>query len=411
MYIGANVLLPAGLRRPSEANVRYPVEYHFAHFTESAPHGFEENGSNAFSQYWLNPTSPKFISVEVREENPFYDSSYIVDSPNVGPYGTATTKELIPALDATVPHHRRPVGPRHLRRLDRRLGSAGLAGLQPRRLRRHLRRLPRPGRLPPPPDRRRLRRRQRLQHPAPVRLPDPAPRRPEHRRRHCLRHGAGEPVGAGPRRPRPLRRRLGDLGGGVRPAGQGRLPGAGVGQAHRRDRQHRRARSGSRRTSTRSSTSGVVDTRTEAARARCTCTSATWTPTTSTTPWSCCRRTLTPRPPAGERDVHLRPREAARLVALYRRAVVRNLCELHRIKSTGQNEYLRLARKHDRRRGSDDNRIEGDSRGCDARGAAAVDGRRSHRPVGDNPRTPTLKIERQDSPRHQHRKQSGTPPS
>ncbi|WP_194893021.1 alpha/beta hydrolase-fold protein [Catenulispora pinisilvae] len=100
IYIGANVLLPQGYDDPKNANVHYPVEYHFAHFTEAAPHGFKEDGSNSFSQFWLNPSSPKFISVEVREENPFYDSSYVVDSPNVGPYGTATTKELIPALDA-----------------------------------------------------------------------------------------------------------------------------------------------------------------------------------------------------------------------------------------------------------------------------------------------------------------------
>ena len=99
MYIGANVLLPQGYDDPANANVRYPVEYHFAHFTERAPHGFKEDGSNAFSQFWLSPDSPKFISVEVREENPFYDSSYIVDSPNTGPYGSATTQELIPALD------------------------------------------------------------------------------------------------------------------------------------------------------------------------------------------------------------------------------------------------------------------------------------------------------------------------
>jgi len=99
IYIGANVLLPQGYDDPANANVRYPVEYHFAHFTGHAPHNFKEDGSNDFSKFWLAPTSPKFISVEVREENPFYDSSYVVDSANVGPYGSATTKELIPALD------------------------------------------------------------------------------------------------------------------------------------------------------------------------------------------------------------------------------------------------------------------------------------------------------------------------
>jgi Putative esterase len=99
MYIGANVLLPAGY--DTNTGTHYPVEFHFAHFTEAAPHGFEENGGNAFSRWWLSSQAPRFISVEVREENPFYDSSYVVDSANVGPYGTATTKELIPALDAS----------------------------------------------------------------------------------------------------------------------------------------------------------------------------------------------------------------------------------------------------------------------------------------------------------------------
>lgn len=95
IYIGANILLPAGY----DSAERYPVEYHFDHFTTDAPHGFVEDGSNAFSKWWLSGAAPKFISVELREENPFYDSSYVVDSPNVGPYGTATTQELIPAID------------------------------------------------------------------------------------------------------------------------------------------------------------------------------------------------------------------------------------------------------------------------------------------------------------------------
>lgn len=97
MYVGANVLLPAGY--DSSGSTHYPVEYHFSHFTTAAPHGFREDGGNAFSKFWLSDKAPKFISVEVREENPFYDSSYVVDNPNLGPYGTATTKELIPAID------------------------------------------------------------------------------------------------------------------------------------------------------------------------------------------------------------------------------------------------------------------------------------------------------------------------
>ena len=98
IYIGANVLLPAGYDASSDD--RYPVEYHFAHFTINAPHGFREDQGNAFSKWWMSGSAPRFISVEVREENPFYDSSYVVNSANLGPYGDATTRELIPAIDS-----------------------------------------------------------------------------------------------------------------------------------------------------------------------------------------------------------------------------------------------------------------------------------------------------------------------
>jgi Putative esterase len=106
MYIGANVLLPAGYDDPANANVRYPVEYNFAHFSTGAPHGFREDGKNAFSTWWLSASAPRFISVTFREENPFYDSSYNVDSANLGPYGTATNSELLPYLD----QHFRTIG-------------------------------------------------------------------------------------------------------------------------------------------------------------------------------------------------------------------------------------------------------------------------------------------------------------
>ncbi|WP_051469030.1 alpha/beta hydrolase-fold protein [Actinomadura oligospora] len=98
IYIGANILLPAGY--DPDGSVRYPVEYHFGHFTTNAPRGFREDGGNAFSKWWLSDAAPRFIVVELREENPFYDTSYAVDTPNLGPYGQATTRELIPAIDA-----------------------------------------------------------------------------------------------------------------------------------------------------------------------------------------------------------------------------------------------------------------------------------------------------------------------
>lgn len=39
------------------------------------------------------------VVVTFRDANPYYDTSYSVDSANVGPYGTALTEELIPHLE------------------------------------------------------------------------------------------------------------------------------------------------------------------------------------------------------------------------------------------------------------------------------------------------------------------------
>jgi hypothetical protein len=97
IYIGANILLPAGY--DPNGTSRYPVEYHMGHYTENAPRGFREDGGNDFSKWWLSGQAPPFIVVELREENPVYDTSYAVNTPNLGPYGDATTKELIPAID------------------------------------------------------------------------------------------------------------------------------------------------------------------------------------------------------------------------------------------------------------------------------------------------------------------------
>jgi len=44
-------------------------------------------------------STPRFILVSIRHENPYYDDSYAVNSANLGPYGDAITKELIPAVD------------------------------------------------------------------------------------------------------------------------------------------------------------------------------------------------------------------------------------------------------------------------------------------------------------------------
>jgi hypothetical protein len=100
MYIAADILLPRGYFDPANRNVRYPVIWHQTHFPFANPFGFTEHGTDPFSRFWLSATAPKVIVVEIRHENPYFDDSYAVNSANLGPYGTALTKELMPAVDA-----------------------------------------------------------------------------------------------------------------------------------------------------------------------------------------------------------------------------------------------------------------------------------------------------------------------
>ena len=103
MYIGANVLLPEGY--DPNGDTRYPVLYMQGHFPgRRAPLGFEEGEAGrgrtaGFADYWTSGDAPKMIVVSFRDANPYYDTSYSVNSENVGPYGDAITQELIPYLE------------------------------------------------------------------------------------------------------------------------------------------------------------------------------------------------------------------------------------------------------------------------------------------------------------------------
>lgn len=123
MYLGANVLLPEGFDDNPEA--RYPLiinhghfPYTFGGFRETPPDPdlepvysarFGLEGYNItvqeyaykFYQYWTAPDTPRMLIVEIQHANPFYDSSYAVNSVNVGPYGDAITYELIPYIEET----------------------------------------------------------------------------------------------------------------------------------------------------------------------------------------------------------------------------------------------------------------------------------------------------------------------
>jgi hypothetical protein len=97
MYIGANVLLPSDYW--SSPDRTYPVVYYQGHFPGGrAPSGYGSRRAE-FSEFWDAPDSPKMILVSFRDANPFYDTSYSVNSANVGPYGDALVHELIPYLE------------------------------------------------------------------------------------------------------------------------------------------------------------------------------------------------------------------------------------------------------------------------------------------------------------------------
>jgi hypothetical protein len=122
MYVGANVLLPRDYARGGAS--RYPTIYLQGHFPgRAAPFGFQEPGAGGgsaaspsspsgaqvsgarvsrgrgFSDFWLSGAAPRLVVVTIRDANPYYDTSYSVNSDNVGPYGDAITRELMPYLE------------------------------------------------------------------------------------------------------------------------------------------------------------------------------------------------------------------------------------------------------------------------------------------------------------------------
>ena len=107
IYLGATVLLPTGY--DTHPNVYYPVNYIQGHFSLRAPNGFSEKqvksknpwlpGRMKFSKFWLSDSCPRMILVTFQHPCPYYDDSYAVDSPNVGPYHDAIMQELIPEVE------------------------------------------------------------------------------------------------------------------------------------------------------------------------------------------------------------------------------------------------------------------------------------------------------------------------
>ena len=111
MYLGAWVLLPDGFDEHPEA--RYPVVVYQDHYhagfgpvpfvtslpDAKSPGARRDANGFRFFQDWTSGRLPRVIMIYVQNANPYYDDSYVVDSANVGPYGTAINEELIPAIE------------------------------------------------------------------------------------------------------------------------------------------------------------------------------------------------------------------------------------------------------------------------------------------------------------------------
>ena len=110
-YLGAWILLPDGFDQHPEA--RYPLVVYQDHFhagfgpvpfitslpDPKKPGGRRDDSGYRFYQDWTSNRLPRVIMLYVQNANPYYDDSYVVDSANTGPYGSAINDELIPAIE------------------------------------------------------------------------------------------------------------------------------------------------------------------------------------------------------------------------------------------------------------------------------------------------------------------------
>lgn len=106
MYLGATILLPKGYE--DHPDRFYPVNYQHGHFSLRVPFSFRDPGDpesryraggHEFTDFWLSDTCPRMLAIKILHPCPFYDDSYAVNSPNVGPYDDAINQELIPYLE------------------------------------------------------------------------------------------------------------------------------------------------------------------------------------------------------------------------------------------------------------------------------------------------------------------------
>jgi len=94
IYLGATVLLPRDYERDS---FDYPVVYYQGHFSNQDPMRWKEGED--FKRAWSRDHFPRMIVVTFQDPTPYFDTSYSVNSVNVGPYGDAILEELIPEIE------------------------------------------------------------------------------------------------------------------------------------------------------------------------------------------------------------------------------------------------------------------------------------------------------------------------
>jgi hypothetical protein len=121
MELGACILLPEGF--DTHPNARYPLIIYHGHFpatfdgfSEQPPdpdlkpdyserfrlagyNKIQQEYSYQFYKDWTGPNFPRAIVIEIQHANPYYDDSYAVNSANLGPYGDAIVRELIPYIE------------------------------------------------------------------------------------------------------------------------------------------------------------------------------------------------------------------------------------------------------------------------------------------------------------------------
>ncbi|UAL10943.1 hypothetical protein [Caulobacter segnis] len=121
MYLGAHVLIPEGFE--THPNARYPLMVFHGHYPDdfggfrttppdpdlkpdysdrfhlAGYNRIQQQEAYDFYRQWTGPNFPRFLAIEIEHANPYYDDSYAVNSANLGPYGDAINKELIPAIE------------------------------------------------------------------------------------------------------------------------------------------------------------------------------------------------------------------------------------------------------------------------------------------------------------------------